>query len=160
MHVLHLQHQRLALFGEILLLLGLAFCLLLPILIDDLIAMIVCWSVAVLTFLSYLNFDRLSIIVSRDEIRAGFPVFNSRIALKDIRAAEPIDHLSFWRWGGLGIRFRFGASGGLGYIMRSGPAIRIRAEGRRDLVFTCQDPGAIIAALADGGCRALKGQGS
>lgn len=156
-HVLHRQQQRLTPFAQVALLIGVGFCLFIPFVADEPTARIICFSVAAVMLLAWLNFERLTVVVTRDELRVGHPVFKSRVALKDIRRVEPIEHLSFWRWGGYGIRIRFGADGGLGYIARNGPAIRLDVEGRRRaLVFTCTDPAPIVDAMKTANCRAAK----
>ena len=154
MHVLHRQQQRLHPMALGAIGAGIAFCLVIPFITDDSFARAVCIGTGLLMALAYLNFERLTVIVAREVLMVGFPVFKTRIELKDIRRVEVLGKISVFAWGGIGVRMKFGH--GLGYIARGSSAIEVEAEGRRRAVtFTCDDPEAVITALRDGGCRAV-----
>lgn len=153
MHVLHRQRQSMHPFARGAIIVGIGFCLILPIVTDDLAGRAICLGAGVLMVLAYFNFETLTVIVYRDCLRVGHPVFNSKIPIKDIRRVA-VEETSPWTWGGIGVRLRPGS--GLGYIARGGSAIRIEAEGRRMAVtFSCDDPDAVVAALGEAGCRAV-----
>ena len=67
---------------------GIAFCLVIPFITDDSFARAVCIGTGLLMALAYLNFERLTVIVAREVLMVGFPVFKTRIELKDIRRVE------------------------------------------------------------------------
>ena len=155
MDVIHRQQQRLHPAGLILLASGVGIGLMTPLLTDALAARAAALIAALALGLLWLNFERLTVIVTSSSIRIGHPVFNSKIALSDIRKVELVENASPWSWGGLGVRISPGR--GLGYIARGGSALRIEAEGRRlPVTFTCDEPAAILDALRTTGCHGLE----
>jgi hypothetical protein len=150
MTVLHRQQQRLAPWGHALFLVAILWCLGVPLWVpDEGPVRIVSWTTAALVFLAFLHFERVTVVVTPHTLLVGFPLLKSRIPLQAIEGIEMLDRIPLWGWGGIGLRWRPGRSGGIGYLAGSGPGARIRRRPGRDVVFSCPDPKALARAVED-----------
>jgi len=77
-----------------------------------------------------------------------FTGWSVRFDYSDIIEAKRVD-VSWRSWGGFGWRWR---PGRIGYLVRSGPGVKIATKrSRRTYTFNCQDRDALLAALGNAG---------
>jgi hypothetical protein len=94
-----------------------------------------------------LEFDRLTVMVTESELIVGFHLFRSRTPIAEITRAVPIEVKVFPH--GIGVHLTLG--GALAVTARTGPGVVVTRARRRPLVFSCDAPDAVLAALRTAG---------
>ena len=94
-----------------------------------------------------LEFDRLTVMVTETELIVGFHLFRCRTKVADITSVAPIQVKLFPH--GIGVHFTLG--GALAVTARTGPGVVVTRARRRPLVFSCDAPDAVLAALRTAG---------
>jgi len=81
------------------------------------------------------------------ELSFGFRHWNKSFLLF-VHGTAPTERVGLWTFGGAG--WRIGRGGRIGYIKWFGPAVEVETPKRR-YVFSCENPEAMVAALARAG---------
>jgi hypothetical protein len=106
---------------------------------------------AALMIFVVIEFERMTVIVTDEQIVAGFRLIRSRTRVAEIESAAP-ETIGLWRHG-LGLHFSL--SGAMMITARTGPGIAIRRRGRLGLVISCDDPRSVLLALREAGARGV-----
>ncbi len=101
--------------------------------------------VLLLVFL-YFSLRTLRIRVTERELSVSFSVIGTSILLSEVLQVK-IEKPSFWRYGGMGIRW--GWDGSVGYIMNYGEAIRVTRRRGRAILFSTRHPDEVVAVIED-----------
>ncbi|HEX2986903.1 MAG TPA: hypothetical protein VHS06_01860 [Chloroflexota bacterium] len=102
---------------------------------------------ALVVFLSLLlwNFRAIHLTVDGEAFAADFGVFNrTHIPLGEITSCRPT-RATFGRYMGIGVRA--GTDGTWAYTTWFGPAVEVRAAGRRPFVVSTKNPAAVCDAI-------------
>lgn len=94
----------------------------------------------------YLNLRTLRIRVTESQLRLAFGIIGTSVPLSDILLVET-EKPSFWRYGGLGIRW--GWDGSVGYVMNYGEAVRVIRRRGRAILFSTRFPTEVVAVIED-----------
>jgi hypothetical protein len=94
----------------------------------------------------YLNLRTLRIRVTGRELRVAFGVIGTSIPLSEVLHVEA-EKPSFWRYGGMGIRW--GWDGSVGYLMNYGEAVRVTRRRGRAFVFSTRSSTEVVAVIED-----------
>jgi hypothetical protein len=94
----------------------------------------------------YLNLRTLRIRVTESQLRVAFGVIGTSIPLSEVLLVEA-EKPSFWRYGGLGIRW--GWDGSVGYLMNYGEAVRVTRRRGRAILFSTRSPTEAVAVIED-----------
>jgi hypothetical protein len=89
----------------------------------------------------YLNFGKLVIRVSEDELSVSFGFIKKKIPIKDITMAKTTT-ARLGVYGGNGIRI--GGDGSLAFISNFGDAVKLDRTKSRPFVFTTKNPDKLI----------------
>jgi len=92
----------------------------------------------------YLNLRTLRIRVTESRLRVAFGVIGTSVPLSEVLLVEA-EKPSFWRYGGLGIRW--GWDGSVGYLMSYGEAVRVIRRRGRAFVFSTHNPSTVIEVI-------------
>lgn len=84
------------------------------------------------TLLAAINFRRLLIVVTDEQLICGFGIFRRAFPLNKINTVE-IGVYSFGNYWGYGVRF--GRDNTLGYVPRGGAGIKLEIQGERRAIF-------------------------
>ncbi|HEX9912846.1 MAG TPA: hypothetical protein VGB01_06340 [candidate division Zixibacteria bacterium] len=102
----------------------------------------------ILFFFIFINFRILEIKVQGRFLEFGFGIIKKKILRSDIVSCEK-SSITFWRYGGIGIRL--GMDGTVCYNTRFGKGVRIKVKNKkRDYVLTSDNPQALCQALKAG----------
>ena len=100
--------------------------------------------VILLLIFLYFSLRTLRIRVTDTDLRVAFGVIGSNIPLSEVlhvKAEKP----SFWRYGGLGIRWGWDRS--VGYLMNYGDAVKVIRRRGRAFVFSTRNPETVIRVI-------------
>jgi hypothetical protein len=95
-------------------------------------------------FLVYLNFRKLRIDISDEEICVSFGIIQRRISVKSILSYDIIT-ARLGVYGGNGIRY--GGDGSLAYLTNFGRAVKLSLKEGRPFVFSTNNPEKIVLIL-------------
>jgi hypothetical protein len=101
--------------------------------------------VLLLVFL-YFSLKTLRIRVTERELSVSFGVIGTSIPLSEVLHVEA-EKPSFWRYGGMGIRW--GWDGSVGYLMNYGDAVRVTRRRGRAILFSTRSPDEVVAVIED-----------
>ena|SRR5687767_2368503 len=104
-----------------------------------------------IALLAALELDRLTIVVTDTELIVGFHLFKSRTPIQEIASARPV-HVKVGTHG-IGVHYAF--SGALAFTARAGPGVEVARKERRPLVFSSDDPSAVLRALVEAGAAGV-----
>jgi hypothetical protein len=102
--------------------------------------------VILLLIFLYFSLRTLRIRVTDTDLRVAFGVIGSNIPLSEVLHVEA-EKPSFWRYGGLGIRW--GWDGSVGYLMNYGEAVRVVRSRGRAVLFSTRSPDEVVAVIKD-----------
>jgi len=92
----------------------------------------------------YFSLKTLKIRVTESQLRVAFGVIGTSVPLSEVLLVEP-EKPSFWRYGGVGIRW--GWDGSVGYLMNYGDAVKVIRRRGRAFVFSTRNPETVIRVL-------------
>src|SRR5262245_2914570 len=95
---------------------------------------------AAVSILVLLELERLTIVVTDAELAVGFRVLRSRTPIAEITAARPA-RIALWPQG-IGVHFVLPRT--IAFTARTGGGVLVARKGRRALVFSCDDPDAVL----------------
>lgn len=149
--VLHMQQQRLAT-GWFVGLIATCVALLGVALVPDLpsLARTIMLVVGGVMLLVLIEFERLTVILTAEELLVGFRLLKTKTRIRDIEDAHKTE-VRFFRHG-LGLHFYFPI--GWAMTVRTGPGIEMFRRDRLPFTFSCTDPDALLLALSKAGGRA------
>ncbi len=102
--------------------------------------------VVLLLIFLYFTLRTLRIRVTDRDLSLSFGVIGTSIPLSEVLHVEK-EKPSFWRYGGLGIRW--GWDGSVGYLMNYGDAVRVVRRRGRAIVFSTRSPDEVVAVIED-----------
>jgi len=94
----------------------------------------------------YFSLRTLRIRVTESQLSVAFGVIGTSIPLSEVLLVEA-EKPSFWRYGGLGIRW--GWDGSVGYLMNYGEAVRVTRRRGRAILFSTRSPTEVVAVIED-----------
>jgi hypothetical protein len=101
--------------------------------------------VLLLVFL-YFTLRTLRIRVTDRDLSVSFGVIRTSIPLSEVLHIEA-EKPSFWRYGGMGIRW--GWDGSVGYLMNYDDAVRVTRRRGRAILFSTSHPEEVVAVIED-----------
>lgn len=102
--------------------------------------------VVLLLIFLYFSLRTLRIRVTESELSVSFGVIGTSIPLSEVLHVEA-EKPSFWRYGGMGIRW--GWDGSVGYLMNYGDAVRVTRRRGRAILFSTRHPDGVVAVIED-----------
>ena len=102
--------------------------------------------VVLLLIFLYFSLRTLRIRVTGRELRVAFGIIGTSILLSEVLNVEA-EKPSFWRYGGMGIRW--GWDGSVGYLMNYGEAVRVVRSRGRAVLFSTRSPDEVVAVIKD-----------
>ncbi len=102
--------------------------------------------VVLLLLFLYFSLRTLRIRVTKRDLSVSFGVIGTSIPLSEVLHVET-EKPSFWRYGGLGIRW--GWDGSVGYLMNYGDAVRVTRRRGRAILFSTRSPDEVVAVIED-----------
>ncbi len=102
--------------------------------------------VILLLIFIYFSLRTLRIRVTDTDLRVAFGVIGTSIPLSEVLHVEA-EKPSFWRYGGMGIRW--GWDGSVGYLMNYGDAVRVTRRRGRAILFSTRSPDEVVAVIED-----------
>lgn len=102
--------------------------------------------VVLLLIFLYYSLRTLRIRVTEGELSVSFGVIGTSILLSEVLHVETAKP-SFWRYGGVGIRW--GWDGSMGYLMNYGDAVRVTRRRGRATLFSTRHPDEVVAVIED-----------
>ena len=102
--------------------------------------------VVLLLIFLYFSLRTLRIKVTESELSVSFGIIGTSIPLSEVLHVET-KKPSFWRYGGLGIRW--GWDGSVGYIMNYSDAVRVTRRRGRAILFSTHHPDEVVEVIED-----------
>jgi len=102
--------------------------------------------VILLLIFLYFSLRTLRIRVTGRELRVAFGIIGTSIPLSEVLNVEA-EKPSFWRYGGLGIRW--GWDGSVGYLMNYREAVRVTRRRGRAILFSTRSMDEVVAVIED-----------
>ena len=102
--------------------------------------------VVLLLIFLYYSLRTLRIRVTEGELSVSFGVIGTSIPLSEVLRVET-EKPSFWRYGGMGIRW--GWDGSVGYLMNYSDAVRVTRSRGRAILFSTRHPDEVAAVIED-----------